>query len=368
MSSHLPPFKPTSLERAANPWVVPLGVAGAVGAGFLVFATLNARRETPPSDQVAAPAFETPPPPLAPLENPAQSVPYMEDDRTGIVAPHMAGLSEQAGQAAPDIGGVDPDIQRRAAARDQRWRSPSLIVDLSAGAAAPNPALAATASLANPALAAAAADGDKNGRGGDEAFARRLAAETTGEARSSRLSSPGLTAPQGTIVPAVLETAINSDLPGFVRAVVSRDVRAFDGRTVIIPRGSKLVGQYRNGVAAGQSRAFVVWTRLLRPDGVTIDLGSPAADALGRGGLQGKTDQHFLQRFGAAILLSVVSGVTTSRGSGDTVVIGSAQDANRIAEIALQRQIDIPPTIKVAQGAPIRVFVARDLVFESAAR
>ena len=93
----------------------------------------------------------------------------------------------------------------------------------------------------------------------------------------------------------------------------------------------------------------MVWTRLIRPDGVTIDLASPGADALGRGGLEGATDQHFLQRFGAAILLSVVSAAT-ARDTGDTVVIGSAEQAGRIAEIALQRQIDIPPTIKVPQG------------------
>ncbi|WP_269716702.1 TrbI/VirB10 family protein [Caulobacter sp. NIBR2454] len=353
-------LNPTTLPRPVNRWVLPLGVGGAVLAGVAVFAGLSANRAEREQPATVAAAFEPAPPPIAPL---VVNTPIEEE--AYAPAPHMAGLSEQGPIEGAMNTMSDGTDARLASALDQRRRSPSVIVDLSAPAAGVSTAAPTNPALANPALATAGASDDK--RDGDEAFARRLAAETTATARSSRLERPHLTAPQGTIVPAVLETALNSDLPGFVRAVVTRDVRAFDGETVVIPRGAKLVGQYRNGVAAGQSRAFVVWTRLLRPDGVTIDLASPAADALGRGGLQGKTDQHFFQRFGAAILLSVISGATTRNG-GDTVVIGSAQDASRIAEIALQKQIDIPPTIKVAQGAPIRVFVARDLVFESAAR
>lgn len=362
--SQLPPIQPTTLTRDQSRWVVPLGVAAAAMAGVIVFVSLSGRREAPaPSDSQGA-VFEPAPPALAPLTTAAASEAPTPD--FGIPAPHLSGAGEMSQSPEPMDGRPFQSATDANGRRDQRWRSPSLIVDLSGAPVAAAPQ-ATPAAPAAPALAVAAAAANDERRGGDEAFARRLSGETAAEARSSRLSDPSRTAPQGTIVPAVLETAINSDLPGFARAVVSRDVRAFDGATIVIPRGSKLIGQYRNAVAAGQSRAFVVWTRLLRPDGVTIDLASPAADALGRGGLQGKTDQHFFQRFGAAILLSVVSGATT-RGTGDTVVIGSAQDASRIAEIALQKQIDIPPTIKVAQGAPIRVFVARDLVFESPAR
>ena len=136
------------------------------------------------------------------------------------------------------------------------------------------------------------------------------------------------TAPQGTVIPAVLETAINSDLPGFVRAVVSRDVRGFDGTTVLIPRGSKLIGQYRSGVALSQTRAFVVWSRVITPEGVSIDIGSPGTDQLGRGGLEGETDTHFFERFGSAILLSVMgAGLDRLADSGNNdstaIIIGS---------------------------------------------
>ena len=170
--------------------------------------------------------------------------------------------------------------------------------------------------------------------------------------------------PQGAIIAGVLETAINSDLPGYVRAVVSRDVMGFDGRRVLIPSGSRLIGQYRSGLAAGQSRAFIVWTRLTRPDGVTVALGSPVTDPLGRAGLTGKVDSHFLKRFGSAILLSVVeSGLGLLQRGGNDVVVRTADDAKSVAGIALQRDINIPPTVKVAQGTTIRIFTARDLDF-----
>ena len=174
-------------------------------------------------------------------------------------------------------------------------------------------------------------------------------------------------APQGTIIPAVLETAINSDLPGFARAVISRDVHGFDGTRMLIPRGSKLIGQYRSGVAQGQSRASVVWSRILTPDGVSIDVGSPSTDELGRGGLEGEADSHFFERFGSAILLSVMSAGlnawTNSASDNNTVVVSSPDQANQIAGIALQKQIDIPVTVRVPQGTPLQVFVTRDLDF-----
>lgn len=348
------PAAPTAVAKPPNPWVLPLGVGAVVVAGVMVFAAMNSSRvEKQAAPTAAAATFDPPPPPIEPLVEAGEMV--SADDAPA--APHMLGLSE----APPDPMRPLPG-QAIAPMPDQTRRTPALIVDLSAPIGAPAAAAASGPEPMNPAVVAADAKGDS-----DAAFARRVSGEAVSTAQSSRIARPDLTAPQGTMVPAVLETAINSDLPGFARAVVSRDVRAFDGASVVIPRGSKLVGQYRNAVAAGQSRAFVVWTRLIRPDGVTIDLGSPGADALGRGGLEGQTDRHFLQRFGAAILLSVITAAAAGDNDRDVVVIGSAQDAGRIAEIALRKQIDIPPTIKVLQGTPIRVFVAKDLVFDSVA-
>ena len=174
-----------------------------------------------------------------------------------------------------------------------------------------------------------------------------------------------MTVTQGTLIPAVLETAIDTDLPGYVRALVSRDVRSFDGTQVLIPRSSRLIGQYKSGLAAGQTRAYVIWSRLIRPDGASVALASPAVDFAGNSGLAGKVDGHFMQRFGSAVLLSVVSGLGALGSSGTSVVLsGGGQSA---ASVAAQRDTAIPPTIRVAQGQPIRIFTARDLDFSTVA-
>ena len=172
--------------------------------------------------------------------------------------------------------------------------------------------------------------------------------------------------PQGAIVGAVMETALNSDLPGYARALVTKDVLSFDGSAVLIPAGSRVIGEYNSGVAQGASRIFIVWSRLVRPDGVSISLGSPAVDELGRGGLGGKVNRHFLQRFGGAILLSVLTGgisaAAASIGGGSTIVVNSTNEATSLITQAA-RGTDIPPTIKTRQGALVRIFVARDLDF-----
>jgi Bacterial conjugation TrbI-like protein len=248
---------------------------------------------------------------------------------------------------APILGVVGPR-----AVGANRFQSPGVVVDLTRGGVAllpPTPGLAGV---------------KDNDLSAEDKFADRVAAAENAPARATRIANSSYTVPQGAIIAGVLETAINSDLPGYVRAVVSRDVMGFDGRRVLIPSGSRLIGQYRSGLTAGQSRAFIVWTRLTRPDGVTISLGSPATDTLGRAGLGGKVDSHFLKRFGSAILLSVVqSGLGLLQRGGNDVVVRTADDAKSVAGIALQRDINIPPTVKVAQGTAIRIFTARDLDF-----
>ena len=143
-------------------------------------------------------------------------------------------------------------------------------------------------------------------------------------------------------------------------------MRSFDGTEILIPRGSRLIGQYRSGLAIGESRAFVVWTRLILPTGVAINLASPVTDPLGRAGLGGKVDRHFLQRFGSAILLSIIGAgaeIAAAESGSNQVVITSSAQAYGVAQTALQSSVNIPPTIRIPQGAPIRIFVARDLIF-----
>lgn len=198
-----------------------------------------------------------------------------------------------------------------------------------------------------------------------ERFAARVGGEESEVASARRMSGLDRLVPQGAVIGAVMETALNSDQPGFARALTQRDMYSFDGSTVLIPAGSRLIGQYKSGVAQGASRLFVLWTRLIRPDGVSIELGSPATDDLGRGGIGGKVNRHYLQRFGGAILTSVLSGAitaATASRSGSTIFVGSANQATNLATQATQ-SADIPPTITTRQGAMVRVFVARDLDF-----
>lgn len=311
-----------------------LGVLGAIALGGLTLVGLSHERTaaaetaTPiPAAEAAQVATPTAPPPRAapptPVANPAQ----------------------HAAAAPPAQDMIDPG----------QSRSMPMIIDNTEMASATSPAGATPGASAQPA-----------GLNPDEAFALRTATEMPPTVQATALVSGRYTVVQGTIVPAVLETALNSDLPGYARAIVSRDVRGFDGRDVLIPRGSRLIGQYKSGLAAGQSRAYVMWTRLIRPDGISVQLGSPAMDDGSEIGLPGEVKRHFWQRFGASMLLSVVSGLASSLGDGSSVVVAGS-GAQSAAGVALETDGKIPPTIRVPLGTPIQVFVARDLDFSAPA-
>ncbi len=336
------------VRQPQSPLTVWAGVAGAGVLGLLVFNGLSsgreARAQAPVSPQPAA--TPNPAPPATPPPPPPQAAPTAPPFTQSAVTPP-----------------VNP--------AEAHWRAPALVVDFSAPADAAATQVAQAAAVAGAGVPAGPANDTR--QSAEERFSARVAGGTSDTARASQMRDLGRTIPQGAIIAAVLETAINSDLPGSVRAVVSRDVRSFDGSRVLVPRGSKLIGQYKSAAAVGQTRAFVVWTRIITPTGVSIDVGSPATDRLGRGGLEGEVDSHFFKRFGSAILLSVISAGTTalangSGGDNTTLVIGSATQANQVASIALQKQIDIPDTIKVAQGVPVQVSVARDLDFSAVVR
>jgi type IV secretion system protein VirB10 len=182
--------------------------------------------------------------------------------------------------------------------------------------------------------------------------------------QASRLERPSLTVPQGTVIPAVLETAFDSTRPGSARALVQRDVYSFDGTRVLIPRGSRLYGTSEGGLNLGQRRAAIRWTRLLRPDGVTIALDSPASDPLGRAGVTGDVDSRFFTRFGGAILQSLLDlGVGAAiREASDGVIVALPGSTQNVTGAAVQ---NVQPVLRVDQGASVSVFVARDLDFSA---
>ena len=310
-----------------------VGAGGALMLGVAVFAGLSGSREVQP--QAKQPA--------------AVALPQAKPAPAGVVVPPEA-LTQVAPGAAPVAApGVPPFVGEPAAAGVNiaetamlnRHGAPALVLD----------------SSAPPAGAAASAPGVAGG----DVFSLSSGSEV---AKATRMKNPGQTVSQGTLIPAVLETAINSDLPGFVRAVVSSDIRSFDGSRVLVPRSSRLIGQYKSGVAGGQTRAYVMWTRLIRPDGVSVALASPAVDAMGQTGLTGSVDTHFMKRFGSALLLSVVGAASTVASGGAGLILSGGESA---ASVAASRDGQIPPTIKVRQGQPIRVFTAKDLDFSTVA-
>jgi len=320
-----------------------LGLAAGVGfvavLGAATLWGLNASRMG--DDQAAAP-----PAPAAAPAQPAVAPPTpAQQAAIAAATPPQANPAPTPVYAAPPVPMAGPVTNP--------YASPTMVFD--AGA------LPGVAAVTAPAAAAAQAASD----GSASDFASRIGGVGGGTASATSNFDPKTTVTQGTMIPAVLETAINTDVPGYVRAVVSQDVRSFDGTRILVPRSSRLIGQYQSGLQAGQKRAYVIWTRLIRPDGVSVALASPGTAFDGSGGVPGRVDTHFFQRFGSAILLSVIGGLSTVASGGTSLVVGGGQTA---ASTALQQNGEISPTIRVRPGEPIRVVTARDLDFASAPR
>lgn len=324
-------------------------IIGAVLAGILLFTVLDARRRA-----LSAPAVR---PARADLVGASQTLPTLyipPVPRTAAVPPPVAPAI--AVQLTP------PSLPRAVPAPTQ---SPSIPSPPQSYGPPPAPAapprtsggaiLVIDSSQALPAgeRATPAADGG----------AAHAQASTAARSRAGAMSNRATTVPQGTLIPAVLETALDSTGAGFARALVQRDVRGFDGTRVLIPRGSRLIGEYASDTSPGQKRAFVTWTRLIRPDGVTIAIGSPATDPVGVGGVRARVNSHFFERFAGSILQTamLIGGNLAARSVGDSVVV--ALPGSFPGTAATTPATQIPPTLSVRQGMSVSVFVARDLDF-----
>lgn len=172
---------------------------------------------------------------------------------------------------------------------------------------------------------------------------------------------------EGTMIGGVLETAIQSDLAGKVRAMVNEDIYSEDGTLLLIEKHSQITGQYTGGLEKGQVRIFVVWDRIITPRGVDIKIKSPATGPLGRAGLGGIVDRHIMERFGASTLLSLVGAAAAQNDDLDSdfrQAVG--ENFNDSANTALEHSIDIPATLHKLQGEKIKIFVAKDVNFRQA--
>ena len=181
----------------------------------------------------------------------------------------------------------------------------------------------------------------------------------------------------GFVIPAVLISGVNSDLPGQIMAQVSQDVYdTATGKHRLIPQGTRLVGTYDSQVAYGQSRVLVAWQRLVFPDGKAMDIGSmPGADATGYAGFKDKVNNHYVRIFGNALLMSgVIAGINSTQTNPNNDPFGTstntlvtqalAQQMGRVAVEMIQKNLNISPTLEIRPGYRFNVMVVKDLTFD----
>jgi type IV secretory pathway VirB10-like protein len=275
---------------------------------------------------------------------------------------------------------VDPAVQQaQQQALAARSASPFFQTGGPSGVSAAPPAPAPTAlavggPTSGPAAEAAALDVQPaNGQGAKRQF---LAGAKADDYLVNPLRAPisPWEVKAGTVISAALLTAINSDLPGEIIAQVTEPVYDHvSGRTILIPQGSRLIGQYDSQVAYGQERALIAWNRIVMPDGRSINIGAMGgADLSGAAGLKDRVDNHFWQ-LARGIMLSTVFSVgaasaqdASSRSSGSFVLnsagTGVSAEAQQVGQQITSRDLNRQPTITVRAGWPLRVLVNKDMV------
>lgn len=290
-------------------------------AAILLFLALDAQRRRLASPRTAdsTSPFTTPPPLTVPAEQVAEPQVQIVPQRPPLILPApVAPPPFYPAEPPPPPPEMRPLLPpQRSPAAQPSQAAPALVIDSAAAAAA-------------------------NGSGGN---------------RSNLIAA-------GTLVPAVLETPIDTARPGLVRAIVSQDTRGFDGTKILIPRGSRLIGEYQSDVRPGQDRVLVNWVRLIRPDGVAVVLASPAADEIGGAGIPGKVNSFFFERFLDAAVQTVmtVAGGLAAPSANNTVIVGApAAGAPATVVQSTTQANDRRPKINVKQGTTFNVFIARDL-------
>lgn len=344
----------------------------AVG-GMLAYATLSSgdtsaaerkeREKAPPAGQVVQ--FEgsdgplgtpppLPPPPGAGVQDGAQ--PVMTD--SGPV--YLDGPSPQPQQVSyaqegpPQAAPVDPRLALAQSAQRAPLLAYSANRNRGPGQYAGGPA---------PIGMAEARPSRGDGEGNQLDSLRR--GSVIDEVRARQLPDRNLLITAGTIIPCVLQTAMDTSTPGYVTCIIPRDVYSDNGNVVLLEKGTKVLGEYSAGLRRGQRRLFVLWNRAVTPGGVAIDIGSPASDALGRAGFDGQVDNRFWERFGGALLLSLVDDAVAVAAENTSRAQSTVRLPSDAAGIALENSINIPPTLRKRQGSEVAITVSRDFNFSS---
>ncbi|HEY1655353.1 MAG TPA: TrbI/VirB10 family protein [Candidatus Tumulicola sp.] len=317
---------------------------------------------------------------LPTLPAPGQLPPLLKQAEISVHVPALAPISAtkmQAEQAAHERE------ERRRALLDAAQAAPVMVRLNENG----TPELAGTAqpapgSLLSPGAASGIAGNTSQPRASEnqderDAFLTSAAGASRDRIFAARRDDPSpYELHAGSVIPAVLLTGINADLPGTIVAQVRNDV--FDsvtGRYLLIPRGTRLVGTYDNRIVQGQRRVLVAWTRLLYPDGSSVDLlGMPGTDEAGYAGFGANVNEHLNKLFTSALLLSIIgagaqlsqpqqsSSLYAAPSVGQTIAGAVGQQIGNTSIQLTQRQLEIPPTLEVPPGYLFNVLVDRDIV------
>ncbi|MBX5206783.1 type IV secretion system protein VirB10 [Rhizobium sp. NZLR11] len=404
------------VRRSGIGMMRPIAVVAAIaGVGAVLYFLLaggerepaidtSPREEFRPAQVQRNEGFRTPAPPPLPTVVVPEAPPPPPPPPPAPVVPAAAPVAPPA--EVDCTRGKNPDNPRcielaREAKLLERVRSSAMVFDQSNRTTGAAPASADSASagpfgsgVGSGAQPSAATDG--NAVDSDRAFLKAMGGQGVEVSVAAQNRRTDAWIPQGTMIRGTLETAINSDLAGMVKGIVREDVYSFDGRRILIPAGSSLIGDYKSGVERGQERILIVWTRMIRGDGVSVQLGSYGTDRLGRSGMTGVVDRKYWERFGPPALMTLIGGATQyiaqlgqkpdrnitiindsgsvtriPQDNGDTSQDRARQIAaetiasgiQQLGTEAFQDSRNIRPTIHIPQGSDINVFVTRDLDF-----
>ncbi|MBU9122938.1 type IV secretion system protein VirB10 [Burkholderia multivorans] len=310
-------------------------------------------------------------PPLVPPQLPTSPT-TTTAGTTAPAAPASGTVAANGQQVGPDGKPILTPEQERL----QRRLNSAVKFKLDNTSPAPGaaPAVADAGPDAGPSGAGAPAG--LGGGGSDDPLARSLRATYTPGAVASVLPHRDFLITKGAVIHCTIDPALDSTVPGIVTCTGSDDVWSTNHKVKLMEAGTKYVGEAKQGLLQGQRRMAVLWTRAETPNGVVIDLNSGAADELGRPGVGVEVDNHFWQRFGAAIMFSLLSDTSAyliareqnnGSGSNNTTIAfpNTINGSQNIIGDILKQTMDIPPTGKKNQAASINIYVARDLDFST---
>lgn len=370
---------PPRVTRLSRKVLIALGLlAGADIGGALIYA-LQTRHGGKTNEKLYSTDNRTTPDGLAALPKDYAGVPKLGPPLPGDLGRPILS-AQNAGQPVPTPGiatpnpGISQEEQRRIqeleAARTARLFAST--ETRSANAAVPQPQAAITPQTDLASLGLAPQPATPSAQDRQLAFLNQAPDRRT--VSPDRVAAPASAnvLQAGAVIAAALITGIRSDLPGQITAQVTENV--YDsptGRVLLVPQGTRIIGQYDNGVGFGQRRVLLVWNRLIFPNGRSIVLErQPGADAEGYAGLEDGVDYHWGELFKAAALSTLLSvGAQSGSSSNDSDIIralrnGASDSINQTGQQIVQRQLNIAPTLTIRPGFPVRVIVTRDLVLE----